>query len=297
MATTSKSQTDQTLDTKLNLKEIAGLFLGGISILSALLYFLGRLHIESYYYALGMNPNVMSFGIYDYMFSSFELVIMCLLIVVFLYLYWYSAIHSTTQFLGFPIEQKEKELENIFTAEQREKILNTIKHKKIRISYFYIGWIIFFYWLAIVSKPTIFDQKGIIGFYAGYVVGFGALIFANKLKIHRGEKAQGVKILAVVLIILIVLPFVTNRMADKERQRDIDIIFPIVTVICKEVPDELLNSSSNVTNRIEGELITTNNGITYILQSDNITTYAIPADDIKEIKYTKVIRYYKFPWK
>jgi hypothetical protein len=274
MTETPKSETDQTLKTKLQLKEMVGLFLGGIGVFSALLYFLGRLYIESYYYALGITPHVLSFSTNDYMFSSFDLVIMCALVAICLFLYWNWAKPGKQLLFGFPVDEEKRHFDTI------------------NIRFLFVG-MIFGYW-AVLSKEFLlngnfgFGISGAVGISAGIIMGIGVLLFAWIMRVSSGQGIKSILYLVVLIIFIFsLLPFMTTRLAEIQAKQDKDNKFPVVTVICKdELPIKLLSSSSNSTNIVEGQLIITNNAITYVLQSDN-SVLALPVDSIENIKYMK----------
>jgi hypothetical protein len=283
-------------DTLLNIIKI---LLGGGGVLSALLYFLGRLHVESYYYSLGISPSVLSFSIYDYMFSSFDLVIMCVFVIIIIFGYWFWAKPEVKMEMGFPFLDKEKELEKVVTASQKEQVLNSIKNRKNAISFIYFLWGFFFFWLFIapVGTLSIIDNKGCMGFYAGFVVGIISIFTAWKSNIRQGGVSQLFRIIFVTLILVVLLPITANRLAQKESQRDVDVVFPEVSIVSKDsLPYELYNFSPNANNIINGELVIVNNGIYYILQSDNTSIYAMQGENIKDIIYKRIPRGYILSW-
>lgn len=255
---------------KSNFPEILKMLLGAIGVFAALCYFLGRLYVEHYYYALGITPNVLSLGTNDYMFSSFNLIIMSLMISIWLYMYW---LHS----------KSGKTMDN--------------KNYWILFALFILAAASLFYSPRYtVSYLTIGFSAVISGFFYGLLLYMLAMYLQSSVKKQPKDTGKQPKnsitsriviVILVVLFFFILLPMVTDSLASTQAKCDMT-KFPIVTVICKdELPAQLQASSSNVPNIVEGQLMITNNGMTYVLQSDNVTVYAIPVDSIKDIIYMK----------
>jgi hypothetical protein len=285
---------------KENLIKILEILLGAGGLLSALLYFLGRLHIESYYYSLGISPSVLNFNLNDYMFSSFELVIMCVFVIILVFGYWFWATPQAILYLGFPFRDKKVELEKLNSIKEQKMFLKRIRVQETIIHLIYIIGFLFFLWLFLANFGTIpiIDSKGCMGFYAGYVIGISIIFIAWKAGIRRGGTTQALRMVLVILFLIVILPITTNSLAQKESQRDVDVVFPVVKIIYEnELSSDLRDPSFGITNIIEGELVIANSGKFYILQSDNISITAIQSENIKEMTYIRTSRYYSIQWK
>lgn len=266
-----KAKKEKPQSSKESFFRLAQVLLAGIGVFGALTYFLGRLYIEEYYYALGITPHVLYFKPEDYMFSSFNLVIMCLGLTIWLYMYWKWAKPETRLVLGFPIAKGKKG--DIFAL-----ILT------------YLFWL-FAIWNITTDKPIGIYIPGFIGIIASYVIGIGAILFASLSKMypHMGSKSI-VGILLLALLLLASLPSITTRIAVIQAKNDMT-KFPQAMLVCEDVlPHQLQSSSQTPNESIEVRIITTNNGMTYALSTDNESTdnwqiYAIPETNIKQIIY------------
>jgi len=249
-------------------------FLASVALFAALCYFLGRLYADAYYHNLGMTTNVLTFSTYDYMFFSSNLVVMCLVLSIFIYIFWWF-------------------------YKSGEKI-----NKKWLITFFFVFFLCSLYILLCIISPQYYFA-GISGFIFGLIYGLYLFImyncgleFALFLKSKKSAKKKKIsktykqllspKTITIIISILFFLTlFSTTEILGAIQARSDIYRFPKVAVICKdELPIQLQSSSSNYTNILEGQLIITNNGITYILQPDN-SVYAIPTDSIEDIKYMK----------
>jgi len=256
----------QPRSSKENLFRFIQLILASGGLFAALLYFLGRLHIEFYYYALGITPSVLKFDTFDYMFSSFNLVIMCLIITFWFYAYW----------------------------KWSKSAIRISKPNIIFLVIFGILCLVYFYF-----SPRIIGlhKIGISGMITGFY--FGGFLYLFAMGLHRSVKKQPKKsskqqinLVTIILVLLIIfffalLPKITEGLAVTQAIND-RFIFPKVLVVCKdELPIQLQDLSSNSTNSITGKLVITNNGITYLTDnsSGKWRGYAIPMDSIKNIIY------------
>jgi len=250
--------------------KIAQLLLAGIGIFAALCYFLGRLYTEAYYYALGITPHVLKFNYDDYMFSSFNLVIMCLEISTWLYMYWGWSKQGRRLILGFPIAKGS-----------RIEIINSISMLiSLLLTCGFLAWNLY------SSSGIGLSTPGIMGLNAGLLLGVGIIIFTwSTQTIAQNKKFDLFAIIITALLLFAYVPTVTNRLAEIDAKVNMN-KFPTAIVVLKdELPAQLQSSSSNSTKSVEGRLVITNNGMTYVLQSDNVTTYAIPMDNIKDMVY------------
>jgi hypothetical protein len=268
----SAKQPSKPSDAKDTLIKLAQILLPIAGLFTALSYFLGRLHIESYYYTLGITPHVLVFKAEDYMFSSFNLVIMCLNMSVWLYLYWRLAKPGRRLVLGFPVD-KSSVAQDIFML--------------IMILSFWV----FCIWNMFFTEGLAFSLPGFMGLNAGFVIGIGMIIFISLLQwIFRSKTLSFVTLTIVLLALLAFTPSITDRLAEIEAKSDIE-SFPTVTIVGEsELPIQLQSSLSRPEESIEVQLVMTNNGMTYLLKQDNEITdkweiYAIPAENIEQITY------------
>ncbi|HEX9976898.1 MAG TPA: hypothetical protein VGA82_06565 [Dehalococcoidales bacterium] len=255
--------------------KLAQLLLAGVGIFAALCYFLGRLHIEAYYYALGITPHVLHFAPEDYMFSSFDLIIMCLFICFWLYMY-YGFIKTGEKLLfGFPIFRSSTKLGLV------NNILMMVLTFFLAVSTFlniYLG------------KSIGSNVPGLIGLSIGFSIGVVAILFLWCLEIFWGKRAIYLEFCVIGLMLLAYLPYTVTFVAKTQAKSDIE-KFPQAVLICEDVlPSQLQSSLDTPERSTEVKIITTNNGMTYILQQNSKSTnewqiYAIPQDDIKQIIY------------
>jgi len=269
---TPAEQPSKPTDAKDTLIKLAQILLPIVGIFAALTYFLGRLHIESYYYALGITPHVLDFKTEDYMFSSFNLVIMCLTISIWLYMYWGWAKSGRRLILGFPVE-KGSIATDIFML----IMLLAVWGLSMRNMLF--------------TEGVGFSIPGFMGLNAGFVIGIGMILLISLLQwIVRSNKLDFVKLVLVLLVFIAWTPSITDRLAEIEAKADIE-KFPQVVLMCEdELPNQLQSSLSTPTKSLEVKLVITNNGMTYVMKQDSESAnewqmYAIREDDIKQIIY------------
>jgi hypothetical protein len=256
-----------------NLQKIIQTFLPAIGLFGALSYFLGRLHVESYYYALGITPNVLTFTTNDYMFSSFNMVIMCLVFSVLFYLCW----------------------EWFISAEMTEKTpFEVAAQRRVKIIIIVISiWVISILYIILFHEYTWLYVTGFSGLFTGLMYGITVIVLAVAIRPNSEKPSKKPFILLVLILVILIfsfMPAITKDLAEAQAQDDVT-KFPAAKIIYKDTfPDQLQDLSSNVTDCVEGQVIITNNGMTYVLQSDNTTcekwkVYALPVDRIKDIIY------------
>ena len=272
---TPTKQVGQRNDAKDTLLKLVQILLPVAGIFAALSYFLGRLHIEAYYYALGITPHVLDFKPEDYMFSSFNLVIMCLTISVWLYMYWSWAKPGRRLILGFPIAKGP-----------RKEMINDI----FMLLNLFVFWGLLI-WNILSTKGVGFALPGFMGLNAGFIIAIGVIIYAWFMQTFAGAKRLGfLGVVLIVILLLALIPSLTARLAQIQAKADIE-RFPQTVLICEDnLPSELQSSPSTPTKSSEVKLIITNNGMTYVLKQDGESTdewqiYAIQDDDIKQIIY------------
>jgi hypothetical protein len=244
-------------------------FISMLGIFTVLSYLLGRLHIELYYSALGITTNVLKFDLYDYMFSSFNSYIMCLAITVCIYA-------------------------TIWRFRSEKKI-----NAKAEITIIVYSFIFFLfsgiYLVLLYFIPEIYTP-GFSGLIIGIFFGFTPYIYYSdvyvclkqKHTIGLIKKVQNIGMLVFAIIIISLLPYLTETFAQSQATKDMN-NFPAVNVVCN---DTLLtydqDLSENISSIIKGKLIITNNGMTYVMSenfTENWQVYSIPVENIKEITY------------
>lgn len=280
MEKSSNQQMEQPQSSKESFFRLAQLLLAGVGIFAALCYFLGRLHVEAYYYALGITPHVLRFKPEDYMFSSFNLVIMCLFVCYWLYTY-YGYIKAGERLLfGFPIFRSSNKLGLV------KNILMMILGFVFTVSIF----------LNIYLQKSIgANVPGLLGFSVGFSVGVAAIFcfwFLDTFFSGGVKKAAFVGFFIIGLTLLAWLPSIATTLAKIEVKSDIE-KFPKAVLICQNALNPQLQSSpQNPRESMEVKVITNNNGMTYVLKQESESTndwqvYAIHENDIKQIIYLR----------
>lgn len=260
-----------------SLFRIIQILLPGIGIFAALCYFLGRLHLEAYYSALGMSPNALDFTPEDYMFSSFNLIIMCLFICYWLFMYWRAARRGIPLFLGFPFPRSSSK------SERATNILMII------LPLITAGSII----VAVFYTRTIVNAPGVIGMIVGFAIGMVTNLCFWVLENLFGKKAKRFSytgLFIVALMLLAYLPLIVTNLAKLEAESDLQKFPQAVLVSEHMLPNQLQSSPQTPNESIELKVIITNNHLTYVLQQDSESTnewqvYAIPENSIKHMIY------------
>lgn len=286
--------------------DVLKIIVGSVSLFTAFSYLLGRLHIEDYYHALGINPSVLSFSANDYMFFSFDLIIMCLVVIGCFYVYWH---------FGDSDEYKKM-------IEEKSTIIFFLP--------IFIGILVYFSLLRYFPE---WYQTGLTGFSFGLFYGIIPIIYIflsnyflkhfveyikeNATKNNAQEKATKVSmqnktankdnaqkkatkvsiqkkiarirsniikiisrasLLIVIVIIIVSLPQIIGILAEAKAIKEM-----------KDFSEVKVVFSENFTRIIEGKLVTTNNNMTYVLVTENNSeqwqVYSIPVDSIIEITY------------
>ena len=158
---TPTKQLSQPSDSRDSLIKLAQILLPIIGVFAALSYFLGRLYMEAYYYALGITPHVLDFKPEDYMFSSFNLVVMCFTITTWLYIYWRATRSGTRLIFGFPIP----------TGQKRPDLIADIF---VLINLFLMFGLLT--WNLFANKNYGSNTPGVMGANAGFVIGIGMIL-------------------------------------------------------------------------------------------------------------------------
>ena len=270
---------DKAIETRDRFFQMAQLLVPLLGIFTALSYFLGRLRVEAYYYALGITPHVLDFKTEDYMFSSFNLVIMCLSVSTWLYMYWRWARPRRRLVLGFPIAK----------GPGKERLNDILMLINLLLIWGFSIWNMF------SDKGVGFATPGIGGLNAGLVIGIAVIIYAWLMqRIARSKELGYTGIVLIAILLLAWMPSITARLAMLEAKTDLD-KFPKAFIVCDgALPTQLQLSPSNPNESMEVKLVITNNGMTYVLRQDDDLDdkwqiFAIPEKNINHIVYLHVV--------
>lgn len=244
-------------DGRTSLFDVVKVILGSFSVFTALSYILGRSFSLSYYYTIGINPNVLSFSAEDYMFFSYDIVVMCLVVIGCIYIYWHFR--------------------------KSDEFIRTLSQNTTRITFSIIFVICMIYEYLLIFYPGLY-LRNISGFIIGLSLGILSLFYLGMSK-----KIFRILLILIIIMFIIFLPGITKTLAQIEATNMID-NYPKVSVVYQDpLSAQSNNTSEKLIGIIDGRLIITNNGNTYILKSENVTdnwqVYAIPVDSIKEIVY------------
>ena len=245
-------------------------FLPAIGVFGALCYFLGRSYVESYYAALGIEPDVLTFTNNDYMISSFNMVIMCLVYTVLFYMYWQWYIKVGE--LGR--EPGDKEIPYI-----RVSVVAAI-------------------WLASVAYVLLFHLNrdlywtGISGLATGLLFGSVFIIPAFCVEPRAAATIRTtlvVIIFAFVVVIFSFMPHVTKDLAEVQANSEMEKFAPVNIISSVELPPRLRKSAASPYESREVGMVITNNEMTYVMLDEGKAgewhVYAIPVDNIEHIIY------------
>ena len=276
MAEKKDTKPTETQSTWAGILKLIQTFVPAIGVFGALCYFLGRLYVESYYAALGIAPAVLTFDSNDYMFSSFNMVIMCLVFSAIFYICWeWFILTEKTEKTPFEIEAR----------------------RRLKIMLFAVGiWVVSAAYLFLMNYFTWLYVHGLSGLATGLL--FGILVIALALMFNPQSRRRSKKpfiliLTALVIFMLSVMPTITRDLAEAQAYNDMTKFSPAVIISKDAFPEQLLDESADAANVVEGQMVITNNGMTYLLKSDNITddeieewkVYAIPVESIQSITY------------
>jgi len=253
--------------------------LAGIGLFAGLCYFLGRLHTTAYYNALGISPNTLSFSPEDYMFSSFSLVLMCGFASYWLWQYYVAYRKGSRRLWLSPIFREPRS--------RIERVVN-ISMVIAVLLFVAIVFVALYQGIEAVGIPF----PGFIGILVGFALGIAIILYLWFSEYIVGKSPSMAIIIAGVVMIVIALPWVTTMMANIEAKTDVH-RFPKAVLISNDVLDPHLQSSpQNPRESIEVRVITTNNGVTYVLKQDDKSVdewqiYGLQEDDITTIIYLK----------
>ena len=245
--------------------EILKAFLPLVGIFGAFCYLLGRSYIESYYSSLGMTTDALTFSPNDYMFFSKPVVILCLVISFLFFLYWELSESGRGLFSHGFIKDKK------------------FIYRNWEIEYFGTAMLTMFILLigSLIYLILSFVIEGIKNPWAiivcSFLILFSFLILCADLMHSRreskGEKPlkvpPGIRVILAIFIGIIVFLLTMapiDVLAESQAKSD-EMTFPDVRVITLgSLPVHIKTGTPECTNYLDGKLITTNNGITYILR-------------------------------
>lgn len=254
--------------------KIVELVLSGAGVFAAASYVLGRLRTEEYYSALGIAPGLLSLGPKDYMFSSVDLVIICAMASFYLYLYYYATKRGATMFAWIPVYS--------WPENKTQKALYRLA---AIVGLIYTGMIIW----SLYSRGPIY-LPGLTGIAIGLAVGISLLLYIGFVSwlSGRAKAARPYAIILGFLLLVAWLPSIASNLAKIEAMADIQ-GFPKAVIICENALNPQLQSSPQSQNKsVEVGIITTNNGMTYVLKQDvdsdeKWQIYGVQSQDIKTI--------------
>lgn len=224
-------------------------FLPAIGVFAALIYFFGRLYIEEYYYALGISPDVLTFSTEDYMFSSFNVVIMCLVFSILFYLCWGGI---------------------LFTQIKEEKgFAFVVSRRPTTFLFIVLAWFLgIIYYLYFHFSPDLY-VTGLSGLATGLVYGVGLImvvVIIRAITKYIDEKYFIFQWVIGVILAFSIMPWITTDLASAQAKSD-EYGFHDVRIISKEnLHCQMQSATSNLTDCFDGKLIITNNGVTYVVK-------------------------------
>jgi len=253
--------------------------LSGIAIFAGVSYVLGRFYTEAYYSALGMSRGLLSFSPDYYMFSSVDLVIICVIVVFYLYRYYSLMEKGGRRFLAFPLYPDWKD---------REKKVRDIIAIVLAIG------------LTVWILVSLYSGKGFggylpgaIGIVVGVALGISTSIFMSFLSwIVRTRVPYTVLYVGALILIGCWLPSISGNLAEIKAKVDME-RFPKAVLICEDTLNaELQSCEESPKESVEVRIITTNNDMTYVLKedvdlADEWQVYAIRNDNIETIIFAE----------
>ena len=276
--------------TSLDLAGILRLVLPMLGIFGALAYVMGRLYIQSYYSEFGLSGSALTFTIEDYMFFSFDVVIMSLVVAYFFSQYWYGtrsgeSVSGEAWVFGIPFK-KPYSTTNILTG------LTIL-----------VGIVLLMY--SFVTNQFIHAGPGLTGLVVGTVLGIllnaydwtSTRIFSWRTQDERFSRfARTLDVFFVALLLFAYLPSITGKMAAGRAHYDLARLPQVVITSQEDLPVALSSGSDNPKESVKVGLVTINDGMAYLLAYIDDTSgetgteqevHAIPVSTIKQITYFK----------
>jgi len=284
-------------------------FISSLSIFSALLYFLGRLRIEDYYQQFGINTSAMKFSTGDYMFSSFYIFAMVLILCVWVFIGWRIQNLPGVKILGFPLKAN-KELENAYTnyyiSQKRKSYFsllvgfcfsswsafgNVLAYVLIWVA---LGYVVYvpFQQMNILQNVTSINPALIMEFSIFLGNSIGILLFAYMLLLlgsinKKGRTISAVFLLLIFVVLLSVVPPLTTTVATFQSKSDLA-HFTEVSLTSKDVlPSQIQVSPDQPNQSIFLKMIVVNNDIIYVFDGGKGQLYSFHSEDIQQIIYNR----------
>ena len=263
--------------------DIVKTFLPAIGVFAALIYFFGRLYVEEYYYALGISPDVLTFTMEDYMFSSFNVVVMCLVFSILFYLCWGGILFE--QIKGEEAKAKAKE-EAIAKAKAEAKeeakaiakakakvkaaVVLIVIRNPITLIFILLAWLLgLIYYVYFHVFPDSY-VTGLSGLATGLMYGLlpvGLVIGIRAAARYMNEGVFRLQWVLAVIVTFSIMPWITADLASAQARSD-EYGFHDVRVISREnLHCQMQSATSNLTDCFDGKLIITNNGMTYVMKT------------------------------
>ena len=304
----------ETGNRKIDWLTIVKTVLPAIGIFTALLYFLGRVRTEAYYYYLGINPSVLQFGTEDYMFLSFNMVMMLLALI---------GIVLARQYFKSKLEEPKTVLVVIVTffifvllfytntLNYTNTIRNLTEVFPLSVVALFQGVIlgIAFVFLFVLYNNLFGIMNKVIEGIASYSYKLQTkirLLRVINLVIYKinyyGKKVTILMLpirgylLALVIIFLLsvslgTIPKLAENWGEQEAKYDLENNLPDTIIYSnKDLPIELREKPEVTTKSKEVKLVTTNNGMTYVIDrddkiADRWRVFTIPEENISQIVY------------
>jgi FlaA1/EpsC-like NDP-sugar epimerase len=235
--------------------KVVELALSGTALFAAIAYVLGRLYKEAYYNALGIAPGLLSLGPNDYMFSSINLIIICVMASLYLYLYYYATVRGVSMFFWLPSYSGPRSRTEKIILYTLVIIISLIFAVTILVG-LYSGWLIYL--------------PGLTGVAIGMAVGISMLLYIRFVLWLSGRKSPALPYFIIIGLLLLVawLPSISSNLAKIEAITDTQ-TFPKAVIISQNALSPQLQSSPQSQNEsVEVSIITTNNDMTYVLKED-----------------------------
>ena len=256
-----------------NFIDILKTFVPLLGIFGAFCYILGRSYIESYYGSLGMTADVLAFDTNDYMFFSTTVVILCLFISLLFFLYWEFSRRGKSLVFDEHILHKESVID-----------------KKTKLKVYVIAPLIVI--LLIASMVYLYLSAGnenikndvLLFICSALILLFGLIIITDLIQCtsyltwHKNLKdSSAYRVISAIFIGIIVflLTIVPVDILAKSQANSDSLLFPKVRIIShSDFPALMQSDTSSPTDYIDGQLITTNNGFTYVMKRFKVSANA-----------------------
>lgn len=263
-----------------NLREALSLLLtivALIPLISALLYFCGRLYIDSYYRTLGITDGALSFSIEEYMFSSVPTLLLLLGLSVSL-----ATIYYTETKREYPSRVWALML---FFLAIVSPFLIVYFHPFAEAYYNYVNALIFglcigvsltaLYWL--ISSPGIQVSSEIKDKLNTIIVDAGDL----RVDKERHKMQIRVKLIVMAIYLFCFIPVCVNYIASSNAETVRNSLLPVTINYYSD------NNHSAQVRQVTGNMTIINNNWAYIIQnsSDNWSSFSVKLSDVQNITY------------